>query len=464
MKRTPNLLFLCLLSLSPFLFGQPADLARATLINPVYCQNDSTQSYALYLPSSYDPKTAWPILYVFDPAARAQMAVQKFTTIAEELGYIVVCSNQSQNGPWAPIIKASNALFEDTDNRFHLDQRRIYTYGFSGGSRIASYIALQSDRICGVIGCGAGFPDGIAPQAGLEFDYYGLIGNRDMFYQEMHTLYGQLGEYPIHLHLEIFEGPHQWPPSKKLSEALEFMELQAMKKGIIPTRQALLQKIHDRMEAQLQNSKNPFSKYHHLNKYLGFLHDLMPLDSLQKQRDQLYRQATIQSHYQEKAETRKRELAFQDEIKVGLMEIALTRQFHSPVKKAGWWIQKMKQAEAMQKEIAADSLLSIRCQDYIVRQLISQFQLINNQHPFHTAKHYLDAWIAVRPQAPIPEVYLARILLEEEQEKQAFRALHRAAKKGFYKWDYLQRDTLFRQLPHNRQFEKIRQLMIDNRP
>ena len=43
--------------------------------------------------------------------------------------------------------------------RFNIDRKRIYVAGMSGGSRVALYVALQSDSIAGVIASSAGYPD-----------------------------------------------------------------------------------------------------------------------------------------------------------------------------------------------------------------------------------------------------------------------------------------------------------------
>jgi hypothetical protein len=43
----------------------------------------------------------WPIIYLFDPLARGEVAVEAVRAAAEKFGYIVVASNNSRNGPMA---------------------------------------------------------------------------------------------------------------------------------------------------------------------------------------------------------------------------------------------------------------------------------------------------------------------------------------------------------------------------
>jgi hypothetical protein len=77
------------------------DLPRGTIIDEVKCAGDATQSYALYLPSSYSPDRKWNLLIAFHPAARGRLMVEKYQAAAEEYGYIVAGSNNSRNGSWA---------------------------------------------------------------------------------------------------------------------------------------------------------------------------------------------------------------------------------------------------------------------------------------------------------------------------------------------------------------------------
>jgi len=100
------LLFLALLGLLPADTGAAEELARGTPINSVACTDDTTQSYALYLPSNYSPERLWPIVYCFDPGGRGDYPVGLFRAAAEKYGYILVGSNNSQNGPWEPIHRA----------------------------------------------------------------------------------------------------------------------------------------------------------------------------------------------------------------------------------------------------------------------------------------------------------------------------------------------------------------------
>ena len=71
---------------------------KGIIVDTIKCKKNQKFSYALYLPDHYNPIIKWPVIYIFDPAARGSLAVKNFKQAAEQYGYIVACSNNSRNG------------------------------------------------------------------------------------------------------------------------------------------------------------------------------------------------------------------------------------------------------------------------------------------------------------------------------------------------------------------------------
>jgi hypothetical protein len=108
----------CVLSVSARQF-EPAALQEK-----VACRADPAQSYALYLPSSFDPERRWPVLFLFDPGARGAAGVEAFRPAAETFGWILVGSNNSRNGPLEASVRAAHAVWTDVRERLPIDDRR----------------------------------------------------------------------------------------------------------------------------------------------------------------------------------------------------------------------------------------------------------------------------------------------------------------------------------------------------
>ena len=209
------------------------DLPRGRVVERVATLKDPAQTYALYLPSNYTPERLWTTLYCFDPLARGAVPVKLFSEAAERLGWVVVGSNNSRNGPVRDSVNATQSMFADTQARLAVDGRRAYAAGFSGGARQAIWV----DRLCrhclaGVIAAGAGYPPNVQPGAPVTFALFGAVGVDDFNFPEMKTLDATLARLGAPHRFESFEGGHAWPPPEVAAAAVEWMELQALRTGL----------------------------------------------------------------------------------------------------------------------------------------------------------------------------------------------------------------------------------------
>lgn len=213
---------------------QAQTLRAGALVPHETCIAKSDQSYALYLPSQYNPSKRWPIIYAFDPAARGNVPVELMKDTAERHGYIVVGSNNSRNGSWKIEAEAAQAMLEDTHARLAIDDRRVYFAGFSGGARVASQIAQRCNCAAGVLLNGAGFSPGAPPSREVTFAVFAAVGSFDFNYPEVAELDEKLEEAGYAHVLRHFDGPHQWAPASLMEETLAWFRLVAMKQSREP--------------------------------------------------------------------------------------------------------------------------------------------------------------------------------------------------------------------------------------
>ncbi len=192
---------------------------------------DEVKGYALYLPSSYTPDRAWPVIFAFDPRGRGRTPVERYQAAAEKYGYIVAGSNVSRNGSWQVSMQAAQDMVADVGARFRVDPKRVYTAGMSGGARVAMGIAMNSELIAGVIASSAGYPDGKPLRKSLRFVVFGTAGTEDFNYGELWEIDHSLTSPH---RVAYFEGGHVWLSSELAVEAVEWMELQAMASGRAP--------------------------------------------------------------------------------------------------------------------------------------------------------------------------------------------------------------------------------------
>lgn len=214
---------------------------------------DGRSRHALYVPSGYTADRTWPLVLVMDARGRALVPLERMIPAAERWGYILVSSyDTASDGPSEPNAVAVEAMLEDAQDLFAIDARRLYFVGFSGTARQAWTFGRQlSAYTHGVIGFGAGLPsptflltmgmDGGPP----PFVFFGGAGDLDFNYEEVRGLDDRLDGSGIPHRLRFYDGPHAWPGEEVFSDALEWMEIQAARAGLVQRSAAELDALYE---------------------------------------------------------------------------------------------------------------------------------------------------------------------------------------------------------------------------
>lgn len=263
-------------------------IVPGALADPVSCADAPSQTYALYVPSTYTPDRPWSVLLAFHPAARGRQLVEKYRAAAERYGYIVAASNNARNGPHAVSAAAAQAMGADVSRRFAIDPKRIYLTGFSGGARVSLALALANDAVAGVIASGAGYLDS-RPRQKVNFALFATAGVEDFNYLEMRDMDRALSSPHF---LAIFPGGHTLPPDEVALDAIEWLEVQAMQSGRRGRDEALARAILERRRARLDAAISPVERVYLLDAivrdFTGLL-DVSPesrrLEALKRDRD-----------------------------------------------------------------------------------------------------------------------------------------------------------------------------------
>lgn len=198
------------------------------------CTYDISQSYQVYLPTAFVKNKKWPIVYMFDPHANGQLAIDHARDAAERYNFILIASNNSKNN--APNIDhIISILFADVASRYPVNEKLVYAVGFSGGGRVASSIALSTGKIRGIITCSAGLTDLNPVSVPHKFEVYAIAGKEDFNYEEGMSISTQLSGTGWLYTIDTFDGGHNWPANKYFDDAFLWFNLNAMRdKTIAP--------------------------------------------------------------------------------------------------------------------------------------------------------------------------------------------------------------------------------------
>jgi len=203
----------------------PDSFPLKKVIANVLCKNDATQSYALYIPSN---KPA-AVIYFFDPHAAGALPLEKYKVLADAYNFAMIGSNNSKNGNDLQTAENSwRILFNDTKNRIALNSNRIYVCGFSGGAKVASYLALHHPEITAVIAGGAGLPDGV-PASNYTFSFTAIAGKGDMNMADLVALNNAFDKTQTRHRIILFDGKHEWAPATIMNIGFAGLDLDAMR-------------------------------------------------------------------------------------------------------------------------------------------------------------------------------------------------------------------------------------------
>lgn len=422
---------LLIISISPA-HAQTPPVGR--LLDKVTCETDGRQSYALYIPSHYTVDKKWPVVLCFDASARGRLPVERLQTAAERYGYIIAGSLNSRNGPWAANAAAADAMLKDVRAHLSIDPERIYTAGVSGGARVASSIAL-SGLAKGVIACSAGFP--VLPKglpAKIEFGFFGTAGTEDFNYAEMLGLDHDLEERKAPHRLVIFNGGHQWASAELLTEAMEWLELYAMRTGARPKEESLIQTLLLKRTSHLPVQPE-LERWRALRALAVDFKELAPVDSF---------------------DTAARELGSSREVKKQLQaertllvrEDDLLHQLGAAAEDLG--NGRVLASELRRKADKADDTPERR----MVRRVISSYSSIGRETvrelfgkaEYHQAAALLELADLLRPGQARTLFDLARAYAWDGDKKSAVQTLDRAVAAGFSDFSGTEKEPAFAKL------------------
>lgn len=208
-------------------------IQKEKIVSPVICVDDPSKSYALYIPKPSSNKPL-PVIYFFDPHADGLLPLKKYKELADSFHFILVGSNDSKNGKdWNDAETIWNSLNDDVQKRVAVDPDRIYTCGFSGGAKVATFIALHHNNIRGVIANGAGLED-ITTAGNFNFSFTAITGTGDMNMTDLVSIDKILDKSLVRHRIIFFKGIHQWAPVSTMLIAFEGLQFDAMQKNLIP--------------------------------------------------------------------------------------------------------------------------------------------------------------------------------------------------------------------------------------
>jgi dienelactone hydrolase len=421
------------------------------VIDKVNCKSDTSLSYSLYLPKGYDTKKTFPVIYAFDPHATGKIPVSMYKDLAEKFGFIIVGSNNSQNGmAWEQSEAIASTLFSDTRNRLSINDSRIYLLGFSGGARVANALTITNSTIAGVICCGAAYPAKNVPDPRNNYSFFGIAGNADFNLTELRKYDAiDLSVNKVEHSITTFDGKHEWPPVQTMKEAFSWLQLGAMRKNTLPKNDTLI-------ASNIAEAKNKLSEYLKENKeYEAYILCKKTISYYQNLGDlsfffDTYKKLQTSAAIDKQLKENEAEIANEEKLKSEYVGSFGTKSFE-------WWSktisdinQKIKTGKNKEEVLIQKRILS-----YLSLVCYMQTSSSLKQNNIPAAEYACKMYLLVDPTNSEADYLMAEIQAEQGKKNEAIKSLEHSVKNGFTDKKRLENDSVFIQLKTDPGFLKL---------
>ncbi|GMN09537.1 hypothetical protein MTsPCn9_00070 [Croceitalea sp. MTPC9] len=324
-----------------FSLSQKLTLQKGKILDSISVTDSIQESFSLYLPSKFENKGKWPILFVFDTKGKGKQALAMFREIAEKENYILAASNNiSDSIPVSKSVLITGRMISKVNSILPIHKNQIYTAGFASGGRLANLMPIFFKDIQGVISCGAALANMELLTVKNPFHFVGIVGKEDFNYTSLLTHEKILNRLKFPNNLLVFDGGSEWPSKEQLQKAVRLFTLSAMAKGYAPKDSIYvvnaykddLKQIH-----LLKKEKNLLLADRALSELLNVYRTHTDIDSLKVIQKALRKDKLFRSLKRSESATLFKEELLKEDYVYYLEEDLLTYNYNN----LGWWNYQM---------------------------------------------------------------------------------------------------------------------------
>ena len=427
--------------------SSPADkLAEGEVLRTVFCQADPSRSYALYIPNKHEASI--PVLFLFDAHARGYLPVEKYKDLADRYGFILACSNNSKNG-LAPdeILSLSSTFFNDVLKRLPADTRNIFAGGFSGGARVALGLAMQDERIKGVIANSAGFNPVKMPLR-KEVCFVGVVGDGDFNLAELQNTQRNLNGTAQVNDLIIFNGSHEWAPAPDMDKAFLLLFLEGIRNGRIKKNDSIVSRsfLADQKEADriMKSGAGILSRASACNLMVVYYDQIKPVEKYKTGLATLRQSESFRKAKENELSLSQKEQELQSAYARNLSE-----------KDMKWWSVEVLKLRTEKKGDKESSSLNKRLLGYLSLVAYMNANDAMNQNSIPRAEQFLALYALVDPTNSEWAYLLSVLRLRENDVDHSLESLKEAVRLGFNDVDRVHNQKEFQPLVNDARFNEI---------
>ncbi|MGB3149982.1 MAG: alpha/beta hydrolase [Maribacter sp.] len=362
------------------ILAQELRLMKGTINDNIIVNDSLSETFAIYLPSSFETTKAWPIVFVFDMEGKAKQSLSMLKDAANQEGYVLASSNNiSDTLNLSQNVLISSRMFKAVIDIIPVRINRSYTAGFSDGARFASILPTFLNGIKGVISCGASIGNIEILNSKNPFYFIGIVGREDYNYRAMLVDQKILDRLKFPNQLLVFDGGNDWPNNDKLADAMRIFTVHAMSTGDEPKNDSLIRTSYDEFLTEantLFTLNKPILANYRLSTISRVFSPLLDLDSLKLTRNSLRRSNSFKTNNRNQNNYFLKETFTKEDYNYYLEEDIITYNYNN----LGWWNYQMSELEKIEKSSNPfEKRMGKRLRSYINALIADNMDLIKSE-------------------------------------------------------------------------------------
>lgn len=360
-----SILILALLFLQS-VSGQEITLRKGVVIDSLAVSDSISETFSIYLPTSYTTASPTPVIFIFDPQGRGSRVLQLWRQAAEEQGYILAASNNiTKDESLLSNTQTASRLIERVLNFFPDRKNRVYTAGLGAGAKVSTVLPLIYPSISGVIAVGDIWINTDYIEKKNNFHFIGMAGylggNYDLLYETVNFL----DKAGVKAEFYQYDGSDEWPNSDIVSNVVGSFTLGEMTNGHRPKDPELIESLYNKeMEIvqRLLREMKYYKAYEHLERMESKYSRVGKAPEIKQQLKELGRERIFRTQNRQYNDAAFTEAESRDKYIYFFTEDVKAANFEN----LGWWNQQIKELNDLQEsQNPAEAEMAFRLEEML---------------------------------------------------------------------------------------------------
>jgi len=214
------------LAIPTLIIAQKNSIAAGITNRDLLVSDSSSETYNLYVPTTYKASLTYPIILVVDFNREKFPERALFLEAAESESVLLATSNSLKGtASFSDNMLILERMLQAVNKRVNVLKSGIYIAGKEKGARFATVVPLFIRDIGGVLSCGASMANLEILDTHPAYNFVGIVSRNDYNLREMIQSRNILDKYKIYNQLYIYDGEETELATDMIVEGIRALKL-----------------------------------------------------------------------------------------------------------------------------------------------------------------------------------------------------------------------------------------------